>query len=379
MKVMGEKTIGIIGGGQLGRMLTLAALPLGFKVIVLDPKPGSPASKVGAEEITADLYDKKAIKALAKRSDYITVEIEHLDAKTLEVVAKLGKSVNPAPKTIQMLQDKFLQKEFLHSHKIAVAPFKAVENYEDAKVALDKFGGQIILKTRHGAYDGRGNYVVDDVRKLKAALKKFGERKLYAEAIIRFKKELAVIVARDTKGNVKTYPIVETQHQRNICVKVTAPAQISQRALKKANKLAANTAKHLTGAGVFAIEMFLTKDDNVLVNEIAPRVHNSGHFTIDACSTSQFEQHIRAVTDLPLGDTSMLAPAAVMINILGERNGETRLKGLTEALSHEHVSIHIYGKSPTKKDRKMGHITALGKDVRQANKRASLARSKIMI
>jgi 5-(carboxyamino)imidazole ribonucleotide synthase len=376
---MGEATIGIIGGGQLGRMLTLAALPLGFKVVVLNPSPNSPASQVGAHEIVADLYDSNAIRKLAQMADFITIEIEHLNAKVLEAVSKIGKKVNPAPATIQMLQDKLLQKQFLESNEILVAPFAEINSYEDAKEALEQFGGKMILKARHGAYDGRGNYVVNSEAELKAALKEFKNQKLYGEVVIPFQKELAVIVARDINGNIKAYPVVETIHERNICQQVLAPAEISGKAKKNAMKLAQKTAKHLEGAGVFAIEMFLLSDNSVLVNEIAPRVHNSGHFTIDACATSQFEQHVRAITGLPLGETTMLAPAAVMVNILGERNGSTNLNGLSDALEHRRVNVHIYGKSPTKVDRKMGHITALGKNVKEARRRATKARSKIGI
>jgi 5-(carboxyamino)imidazole ribonucleotide synthase len=376
---MEEQTIGIIGGGQLGRMLTLAALPLGFKVVVLNPSPNSPAAQAGAQEIIADLYDAAAIKKLAKMADFITIEIEHLNAKVLEAINKLGKKVNPAPATIQMLQDKFLQKKFLDSHKIDVASFKELNNYDDAKTALEEFGGRMILKTRHGAYDGRGNYVIENEKDLMKALKKFKGRKLYAEELIPFKKELAVLVARDVFGNIKTYPVVETIHERNICQQVIAPANISSKAVKSALMLTNKTAKNLAGAGIFAIEMFLVYNDKVLVNEIAPRVHNSGHFTMDACTTSQFEQHVRAITGLPLGETTMLAPAAVMVNILGERNGNTKLNGLNEALKHPHVNVHIYGKSPTKVDRKMGHITALGKNVKEAHRRATKARKTIKI
>jgi 5-(carboxyamino)imidazole ribonucleotide synthase len=376
---MGDKTIGIIGGGQLGRMLTLAALPLGFKVVVLNPSPNSPASQVGAREIVADLYDSAAIKKLAQMADFITIEIEHLNAKVLEAVNKIGKKVNPAPATIKMLQDKFLQKQFLEANEIAVAPFADIKDYKNAKDALEKFGGKMLLKARQGGYDGRGNYVVSNENELKKALKKFSDQKVYAEVIVPFQKELAVIVARDFEGNIKTYPVVETIHERNICQQVIAPADISKKAEKNAIKLAQKTAKHLEGAGVFAIEMFLLDEKTVLVNEIAPRVHNSGHFTIDACATSQFEQHIRAITGLPLGETTMLMPAAVMINILGERNGPTKLNGVEEALAREYVNVHVYGKAPTKIDRKMGHVTALGKDIKEAHKRAIKARSKIGI
>lgn len=376
---MSSPTIGIIGGGQLGRMLTLAALPLGFRVVVVDPGANSPAAQAGATEITANLYDKDALKKLAAQADYITVEIEHLNADALAMVEALGKPVNPAPATVKLIQDKLRQKEFLHSKGIPVAPFAPVTGLLDAEKTWQKFGKKILIKTRHGAYDGRGNMLVTGRAELKEALERFAGRELYAEKFVPFKKELAVMVARGVNGEVSTYPIAETVHQRNICLEVKVPAQITAAEQKRAEKLALKVAGVLQGAGMFGIEMFLTDDDQVLVNEIAPRVHNSGHYTMDASRTSQFEQHIRAITGLPLGSTDLVAPAAVMINILGERDGETELTGLDEALAVPYVSVHLYGKSPTKVDRKMGHVTATGKTVAEARKRAVKARRKITI
>jgi 5-(carboxyamino)imidazole ribonucleotide synthase len=373
------KTIGIVGGGQLGRMLTQAAIPLGFKVLVIDPNVPSPAAQVGAEEITAEFTDAEAIKKLAKKADYITIESEHIDAKTLEDISKLGVPVNPSPKTVQTLQDKLLQKNFLKEKRIAVATFAEIKNSEDAKKTLKKFGGQMVLKTRHGGFDGRGNALVKNAEELKKALVQFDGKSLYAEKVVAFKKELAVIIARDLKGNIKTYPVAETIHERNICQQVIVPARINASASKKALVLAKKVARYLSGAGVFAIEMFLTNDGEVLVNEIAPRVHNSGHFTIDACATSQFEQHIRAIAGLPLGETTLLTPAAVMVNILGERSGEVDLRGLDKALELPHTSVHLYGKSPTKIDRKMGHITTLGDSAEEAIKLALLARHNLSV
>jgi 5-(carboxyamino)imidazole ribonucleotide synthase len=375
----GAKTIGIVGGGQLGRMLTLAALPLGFRVVVINPSPDSPAAQAGAAEIVSDLYDPKALAQLAGQADYITIEIEHLDAGALQQIAALGKPVHPAPHTIQLIQDKLQQKEFLRSAGIPVAPFVAITDPKNAREAQKRFGGKMIIKTRHGAYDGRGNMVVKTEADIKKALALFAGRQLYAEQIIPFKKELAVIIARSINGEVKTYPVAETIHKRNICVEVRAPAAISAAAQNRANYLALQVAKHLEGAGVFGIEMFLTDDDKVLVNEIAPRVHNSGHYTMDACRTSQFEQHIRAITGLPLGHTGLLTPAAVMVNVLGERDGPTDLRGLDEALAVPHTSLHMYGKSPTKIDRKMGHINATGQTIAQAKSRARQARRKLKI
>jgi 5-(carboxyamino)imidazole ribonucleotide synthase len=375
----GAKTIGIVGGGQLGRMLTLAALPLGFRVVVVSPTPQSPAAQVGAEEIAGDLYDAKVLEQLAERSDFITIEIEHLDADTLERIATLGKPVNPAPQTIRLIQDKFRQKEFLQSVGIPVGKFSSIDDTTHASQLLNDFGGTMIVKARHGAYDGRGNAVVSSAKQLEKTLKTFEGRQLYAEQIVPFKKELAIMVARDIHGNVQAYPVSETIHQRNICIETHTPAAISKQQEEQARKIALSVAKHLQGAGVFGIELFLTQDGTILVNEIAPRVHNSGHYTMDACRISQFEQHIRAIAGLPLGNTDLVAPAAIMINILGERNGPTELQGLDEALKVPHTSVHMYGKSPTKIDRKMGHITATGTTLSQARSRAHKARRKLKI
>lgn len=374
-----QKIIGIVGGGQLGRMLTLAALPLGFKVVVVDPTPNCPAAQVGAEQITADLYDEMALQELAARADYLTVEIEHLDAAALETLVETGIKVNPAPSTIRLIQDKFLQKKFLHEANIPVAPFTDISDTASATAALKKFGGKMIIKTRHGAYDGRGNMVVSSEEDIAKALEAFEGRALYAEAFVPFVKELAVMVARSTENDVVLYPIVETIQQRNICIEVLAPAPIKNAEYRDAEAIALKVAGLLQGAGTFGIELFLTADGTVSVNEIAPRVHNSGHYTMEAARTSQFEQHIRAVAGLPLGDTAMVVPAAVMINILGERNGPTRLAGLKEVLVIPHTSIHLYGKSPTKVDRKMGHITVTAKTVEEARANARRAREQLSI
>lgn len=374
-----QKTIGIVGGGQLGRMLTLAALPLGFRVIVVNPSANSPAAQVGAEEIIADLYDAAALAELAEKSDYITVEIEHLDANILDRIAVSGKPVNPAPKTIRLIQDKYLQKEFLHKAGVPVSDFAPIKDIEDAKKVFKNFGGKMLIKTRHGAYDGRGNMLIKTEADIVKAFEVFKDQALYAEAFVPFVKELAVMVARSINGDVAVYPIVETVHERNICVEVIAPAEVSQEVCQKASDVALNVAKLLEGAGAFAIEMFLTANGDILVNEIAPRVHNSGHYTMEANRTSQFEQHVRAITGLPLGDTSMVVPTAVMINILGERDGATEVVGLDEVLKTEGVSVHLYGKSPTKVDRKMGHITATGKNVSEVRKKAKTARKQLSI
>ena len=373
------KIIGIVGGGQLGRMLTQAAVTLGFQVVVVNPSGNSPAAQVGADEIVADLYDETALRELGKVSDVITVEIEHLDTSVLEVVAKTGKHVHPSPATIRLIQDKYQQKLFLKKADIPTADFVEIKTPADAKKALKTFDGKMLLKTKHGAYDGRGNAVVANQQEIDAAVKRFADKQLYAEKFVPFTNELAVMVARSTTGEIKTYPVTETFHERNICVETHTPAQISLDAVKKAEDLAVVAAEKLKGAGVFGIEMFLTADSEVLVNEIAPRVHNSGHYTIEACETSQFEQHIRAVTGMKLGKTKLKVPAAVMINILGEQDGDTVVSGLENAQKIPETFVHIYGKSPTKIDRKMGHITSTGKTITEAQARARQARKSISV
>jgi 5-(carboxyamino)imidazole ribonucleotide synthase len=379
IKAMGRgKTIGIVGGGQLGRMLTLAAKPLGFEVIVLDPGLNCPAAQVGARQIIGNLHDKQALRQLAEASDVVTIEIEHLDASALEEIAKTGKPVHPAPSTIKMIQDKYLQKQFLTQAAVAVAPYTLITDTASAEAALKNYKGKMILKTRHGAYDGRGNFVIKNPKELKKILETFGPQDLYAEELLPFKKELSVIIARDTKGRAAFYPVVEMKHQRSICLEVLAPAAISDNAHDAALKLAKQVAKHLKGAGIFAIEMFLLKNDQVVVNEIAPRVHNSGHHTIEACVTSQFEQHIRAITGLTLGSTDLVVPAASMVNILGTKNDHLEID-FAKALRVPDTHMHWYGKSPVKIDRKMGHITSTGSTLQIASKHANQARRGVKV
>lgn len=374
-----KNRIGIVGGGQLGRMMGLAAKSMGFTVVVIDPTKNSPAGQVVGEEITAEYSDATATKKLAKISDYITVEIEHIDTDTLQELVDQGAKINPSPKTISIIKNKFGQKEFLKKNNIAVAPFVAVETKEDILKAAKKFGYPFLLKARFDAYDGRGNALIRNQKDIDEALEKFGDRKLYIEQFVPFEKELAIMVARSTKGNIVSYPVVETFHKNNICHIVIAPAQVDEKTQKKAKQLGEKVMKQLKGAGVFGIEMFLTKDGKVLINEIAPRVHNSGHYTTEACATSQFEQHIRAITGLPLGNPAMIVPAAVMINILGERNGPVDVKGLDKALAIPNVFVHIYGKKDTKIERKMGHITVIGESIEECLKKAKKARKLLAI
>jgi 5-(carboxyamino)imidazole ribonucleotide synthase len=383
---MGDiRTIGIVGGGQLGRMLVIPAKKLGYSVIVLDPTEASPAGQVADEQLVADFKDSEAIKSLAQFADLLTFEIEHVHDKALSTLEEQGKTVHPSPQTLSIIKDKLKQKEFLKSSGIPTAPFYEIQAFDFAQtkkeilVVAEKIGYPFMLKSRTEAYDGRGNAVVKHKGAIDKAIEKLKGLPLYIEEMVPFEKELAVMVARSIGGEIVTYPVVETIHKDNICDTVIAPARVPQKVQDMARKLAVKTMESLQGAGVFGIEMFLVKEDTVLVNEIAPRVHNSGHYTIEASTTSQFEQHIRAITGLPLGATDLLSKAVVMKNILGEKNGPGVPEGLSDALSLPGVSIHMYGKHESRPGRKMGHITVMGETVEECLEKAEKAREAITI
>ena len=370
---MAQKTkIGIVGGGQLAMMMTQAAQNLGITITVIDPTPNCPAALVGASQILADYNDATAIKELSELTDVITIDFEHVNCVALQELVDDGKSVCPEPGTILMIQDKLRQCEFLDLHDLPVADFKELDSLEAAETALDLFDGKMVIKARHQSYDGKGNAVVT-AKNLETAWNSFSNVKLYAEAFIPFVKEIAVILARDLKGNTVLYPTVETIHINNICHKVFLPGDLTDAVREKAENIALATAEHLGGAGVFAIEMFLTKDNGILINEIAPRVHNSGHPTIEGSVTSQFEQHLRAVSGMQLGSSDMKHNAAVMINLLGIRDGTADARGVENAMAIDGVTVHMYGKHEVKIGRKMGHLTAVADTLEEASSRAEQA------
>ncbi len=372
------ETIGIVGGGQLGRMLTEAAKPLGFDVVVTNKDPMSPAAQVGAREIVAPLDSEQAIDQLAEQADVLTWEIEHIPAHYLCVTEEEGDvEIQPSPRTLATIQDKLRQKQMLVANDIPVAPF--IDGIDNIAYGLGNVGPYIV-KTRTRGYDGRGNLVTaeTDPEVIKTTLDAADMIGPYlTEQTVDFDKELSVVVARDMDGKTTMYAVTETYHEENICHTTITPARIEQRQHVAATDLAHDTLGVLQGAGVFAIEMFLRGDD-VMVNEIAPRVHNSGHWTIEGAMTSQFEQHIRAITGMPLGSTRMRAPAAVMINILGHRDEPFDREGLDEVLAYPDTHVHLYGKS-SRPARKIGHITVLGDTPDEALEMAHAARDKMPV
>ena len=355
------KILGIIGGGQLGMMLTEAAKKMPehiSKVIVLDPNENCSASLVGAEQIVADFKDKDSIINLANQVDIITYEIESGDSDVLKSVENKAE-INPSPETLKTIQDKFLQKTFLQNHNIPVPEFIKVENIEEVKEGLKKFGYPALLKARRDAYDGKGNFKIDSENEIQTAYDYFKGQKLMLEKFVPFKMEVSVIASRNTKGEIKTYPLVENIHEKNILRETIAPSRTSNEVSEKAGKIASNTMDVLKGAGVFGIEMFVTQDDEIVINEIAPRVHNSGHHTLQSSKTSQFEQHLRAILGLDLGSTELLHNT-IMYNILGNLDFQGEYKKIE--ISEKNIFLKMYEKKVSKPLRKLGHLNIVGFD-----------------
>jgi 5-(carboxyamino)imidazole ribonucleotide synthase len=352
------KVLGIIGGGQLGMMLTEAAKKMPeyiSDVIVLDPTENCPASKVGAKQIVADFKDENAIQELARKSDIITYEIESGNSDVLKKLKKQTE-INPSPHTLQVIQDKFIQKSFLSENGIPVADFIEIKSLSDLQKKVKDFGFPAMLKARIDAYDGRGNYKINSESEIKPAFEFIGNRSMFLEKFIDFKMEVSVIAARSTKGEIATYPVVENIHEENVLRMTIAPARVSSKIAENAKQVATKTMQVLKGAGVFGIEMFVTKNNEVLVNEIAPRVHNSGHHTLQSSKTSQFEQHLRAILGLQLGDTGILHPT-IMCNILGPKEFQGKYKPVK--IESDNVFLKMYGKNESKPKRKLGHFNVV--------------------
>jgi 5-(carboxyamino)imidazole ribonucleotide synthase len=346
--------IGVLGGGQLGRMMLQSATDFNLEIHMIDPDPSAPCAKIAHSFVQGDLQDYDAVMAFGKQMDLITIEIEAVNTDALKALQAQGKKVFPQPEIIELIQDKRKQKTFYKANRIPTADFILTEN--KAEVAQHRDFLPAVNKLGKGGYDGRGVQVLRSEKDLDKAF----EAPSLLEKLIDFKKELSVIVARSASGEVKCFPLVELvfHPQANLVEFLFAPAEVSAAIEAEAQQLAEDVITKLDMVGLLAVEMFLTQDDQLLVNEIAPRTHNSGHHTIEANITSQFEQHLRAILDLPLGATDLIKPAA-MVNVLGEDDytGAARYEGLHELMAIPGVHLHLYGKKITKPFRKMGHIT----------------------
>lgn len=357
--------VGILGGGQLARMTLQAATTLGLEVAVFEREVDSPAGRLTKHEISGPWESPALRRRFAALCDVITLESEFVDPLMLRALARLGTPVRPGAKTLAIVGDKFSQKEHLASGgALPVASFRAVTSPSDVEQVAAEWGWPVVLKARRLAYDGYGNALLrgpEDVESAWARLRA-PDRAVYVEAFVRFRHELAVMVARSTSGEMVTYPVVETVQGESaqICRVVRAPAQIGVATAARAIELARRATEAIDAVGVVGVELFETCDGELLLNELAPRPHNSGHYTIEGCVTSQFENHLRAILGLPLGDPSLVAPAAVMVNVLGERAGRADSADLSSALAVPGAHVHIYGKRHSRPGRKMGHVTALG-------------------
>lgn len=376
-----KKILGIIGGGQLGMMLTEAAKKMPEQisdVIVLDPTENCPASQSGAKQIVGDFKDENSIVKLATDSDIITYEIESGNSDVLKSVEDKA-VINPSPETLRIIQDKLLQKTFLRENNLPVADFIKIETLDELKTGIEKFGIPSLLKSRRDAYDGRGNYKINSKDEIEPAFNHFKGRTLMLEKFVNFKMEVSVIAARNTNGDISTYPVVENIHEDNILRMTIAPARVSSNIAKNAEQIAHDTMQVLHGAGVFGIEMFVSQNDEILINEIAPRVHNSGHHTLNSSRTSQFEQHLRAILGMELGSTELLHPT-VMYNILGPKEFSGTYKPVS--IQEKNVFVKMYGKKESKPKRKIGHVNIVAEDSQSIDdliKRVESIRHKLTV
>ena len=351
-----KKRLGIIGGGQLGMMITEAARNLSdeiSEITVLDPTENCPAAQVGAKQIVGDFKDKNAIVKLAEQSDIITYEIE---SGNTDILSKLKADIEPSPSTLGIIQDKLSQKKFLSENGLPVSQFYEIASLDDLRERINELGLPVLLKARRDAYDGRGNFKITSSDEVEKAYQYFDGKSLMIEKFVNFKMEVSVVAARNTKGEIATYPLVENIHEDNILNMTIAPARVSDDVISNAGEIAKKTMQVLKGAGVFGIEMFVDQNNEILINEIAPRVHNSGHHTLQSCKTSQFEQHLRAILGLDLGSTD-LVHKTVMYNILGPGGFEGKYKPVK--LENDGVYLKMYGKDISKPQRKLGHFNVV--------------------
>ena len=375
-----KKRLGIIGGGQLGMMITEAAKNLSneiSEIIVLDPTENCPAAQAGAKQIVGDFKDEDAIVKLAEQSDIITYEIE---SGNTDVLSKVKAEIEPSPSTLGIIQDKLLQKTFLLENELPISQFYKITSLDDLRKKINELGLPVLLKSRRDAYDGRGNYKISSLEEIEKAYQYFDGKSLMVEKFVDFKMEVSVIAVRNTKGEIAVYPLVENIHEDNILKMTVAPARVSDDVINDAGEIAKKTMDVLKGAGVFGIEMFIDQNDRILINEIAPRVHNSGHHTLQSCRTSQFEQHLRAILGLELGSTD-LVHKTVMCNILGPDGFEGKYKPVQ--LEKDGVYLKMYGKDVSKPQRKLGHFNVVdqsdSKDVSVLLEMADEIKNSILI
>lgn len=372
--ILPGQTVGILGGGQLGRMFAIAARRMGYRVHSFDPLGDGPAGQVADVEVNAPYDDIQSALHFASRVDVVTFEFENIPAETLQAISEV-KPVHPSPQVLDTCRHRLHEKDFLSRHGFPVARYHAVKSAENLRLAIGEIGCPAILKTADFGYDGKGQVRIERPDQADVAWQLMGRPVGVLEAFVPFVKELSVICARGSDGQMVCFPPAENVHRRHILDVTTAPAEIAPQTAKRAVDLASAITSDLEVVGLLAVEMFMLESGDLLVNELAPRPHNSGHFTFDACVTSQFEQQLRAVCGLPLGDPSLLRPVA-MANLLGELwlDGEP---DWAAALAFPEIKLHLYGKRQARPGRKMGHLTALADTVMLARQRVLAARDAL--
>ena len=372
-------TLGILGGGQLGRMMALAAIPMGIRVRFLVPKPAGPAQGLG--DITvADWTDPDVLRTFAEGCSAVTVESEWAPADRLADVLPEGVGLWPQPKTLALIRDKGVQKTALQEAGLPVPRFSRCPTLDDALATADGFGYPVLLKRFRGSYDGYGNATAQTPDDLRAAWPDLADDDgLMVEAFVPFVRELAVLIARRPDGVQATYPVAYTEQRDHRCHAVEVPADVPVDVAAEAQRVALKAVEVVEGVGITAVELFETEEGDILVNELAPRPHNTGHYTIEGCYTSQFANHVRAVLGLPLGDPGLREDVAAMVNVLGHREGTIKLEGFAQALDVPGAAIHLYGKPDVRPKRKMGHVTVTGSDRQDVRRRAEKAAGLICL
>ncbi len=367
--------LGILGGGQLGRMFIQEAINYDVRISCLDPSADAPCRNLVADFTQGSFNEYDQVYAFGKNKDVLTIEIENVNVEALKKLEEEGVKVYPQPAFIEMVKDKGLQKQFYQNNGIPTAPFTLVENKEQL---IAQYNQPCVQKMRTGGYDGKGVQVLRSNHDLEKAF----DCPSVIEELVPFVKEIAIMVARNPSGQATTFPLVEMEFnpEANLVEFLFSPADVSEAVVETAKSIALQIAESAQFVGVLAVEMFVLADGQVLVNEMAPRPHNSGHHTIETNVTSQYEQHLRAILDLPLGDTAMMSPA-VMINLLGEKghNGPVYYEGIEEMMGHSGVFVHLYGKAETREFRKMGHVTCIHADLVHAKTLARTAMATIKV
>ncbi|EDM38179.1 phosphoribosylaminoimidazole carboxylase, ATPase subunit [Pedobacter sp. BAL39] len=375
-KQISDLKLGILGGGQLGRMLIQEAINYNLTTLILDPDTDAPCKHLANYFECGSITDFDTVYNFGKKADIITIEIEKVNIEALEQLEKEGKQVFPQARVIRLIQDKGVQKQFFKENNIPTAPFQLVNTREDIKNS--HFAFPYILKQRRDGYDGKGVMRINGAADIEQAF----DAPCLIEELVDFEKEIAVIVSRNSNGDVKTFPMVEMEFnaEANLVEFLISPSTYPESLQERAENIAKNIASSLNITGLLAVEMFVTKDGEILVNELAPRPHNSGHHTIEGNYVSQFEQHLRAIFNLPLGDTRPISNA-VMINLLGEKNhnGVAKYQGLEKIMAIDGVYVHLYGKKYTKPFRKMGHVTIVDQNREKAIEKANYIKNTLKV